>query len=61
VTAILNDKPLIDWKGEFTRLTPFHPLKVPHPKALSLVSFACQFQFSQATLTPLSGEGRRLR
>lgn len=61
LTLSADGKPIIRWKGSFDRIGT-HTNYVPRDRtALFLGTYASEFLFSAITLTPVTGEGRKLR
>jgi len=52
---------LIRWQGDSKQLSLSDYWKTPSDSALFLGAYDCRYRFSRVTLTPLSGEGRKLR
>jgi tetratricopeptide (TPR) repeat protein len=61
VAATLDGKPLVDYKGPMSRLTAQGDMRMPNPKTLFIGSYDTKFVFSKIQLTPVSGEGKKLR
>ncbi len=61
VTVTSDGQELIDWHGEAKRLSLSDYWKTPHDNALFLGAYDCRYRIHRVTLTPLSGEGKRLR
>ncbi|MBC7816429.1 MAG: hypothetical protein IAG10_06005, partial [Planctomycetaceae bacterium] len=61
VTVTCDSHELIHWQGDPKRLSLSDYWKTPTDSALFLGAYDCRYRFSRATLTPLSGEGRKLR
>ena len=52
---------LIAWQGDTTQLSLSDYWKTPSENALFLGAYDCRYRFHRVTLTPLSGEGKKLR
>lgn len=61
VTVICDGHELINWRGDTKRLSLSDYWKTPHDNALFLGAYNCRYRLHRVTLTPLSGEGKRLR
>ncbi len=61
VTVMCDGHELIRWQGESKRLGLSDYWKTPTDSALFLGAYNCRYRFSRVTLTPLSGEGTKLR
>ena len=61
VTVMCDGQLLIDWRGDAKRLSLSDYWKTPHDNALFLGAYDCRYRLHRVTLTPLSGEGKRLR
>lgn len=61
VTVMCDGQVLIDWHGDAKRLSLSDYWKTPHDNALFLGAYDCRYRFHRVTLTPLNGEGKRLR
>ena len=62
VTASVNQKKILEWSGDFKRLTnlPGGNYSVPNTKALFIANWgACKF--TKMYLEPISGRGKKLR
>jgi hypothetical protein len=61
VTVTCDGRPVIDWKGQPSRLSLSDYWRTPHQNALFLGAYDCRYRFHRLTLTPISGSGQRLR
>jgi len=61
VTVTCDGRELIHWQGEPQRLSLSDYWKTPHDNALFLGAYDCRYRFHRVTLTPLSGQGQKLR
>lgn len=61
IAATLDDRKLVDWKGERSRLSMPQDWPTPNARALWLGCWDSDFQISRITLVPVSGQGKRLR
>ncbi len=61
VTVTCDGHELIQWRGDSKRLSLSDYWKTPNEATLFLGAYDCRYRFSRVTLTPLSGEGRKLR
>ncbi len=61
VTVLADGKPIIDWRGNFSRLSLPDGWKVRNPNALFLAAWGSRYQFSRIALIPVSGAGKKLR
>jgi WD40 repeat protein len=61
VKVAVDGKTIIDWKGNYERLTNPGLAKIPDPRAMSIGCYDVIYRFSRLTLTPVSGSGKVLR
>lgn len=61
LTVTCDGHELIRWQGDPKRLSLSEYWKTPTDTALFLGAYDCRYRFSRVTLTPLNGEGRKLR
>jgi serine/threonine protein kinase len=61
VTVIAEGKTIIDWKGNFNRLSLPDGWKVRSPNALFLGAWGSRYHVSKIWLVPVSGQGTVLR
>lgn len=61
VAVTCDGRELLHWHGDAKRLSLSDYWKTPNEAALFLGAYDCRYRFSRLTLTPLSGEGRKLR
>ncbi len=61
VTVSLNGAKFVEWQGNPSRLALSTFYRVPNTKALVLGSWGGSIEFSRYVLTPVSGQGKRLR
>jgi serine/threonine protein kinase len=61
VTVVADGKAIIDWRGNFNRLSLPEGWKVRSPNALFLAAWGSRYQFSRIALIPVSGAGKKLR
>jgi len=60
VTVTCDGHPIIDWKGDASRLSLADYWQTPRQAALFLGAYDCRYRFHRVTLVPISGKGRRL-
>lgn len=61
VTLSVNGTTFIDWKADYRRITGNSGWTVPSKKSLMLGSWITTYHFNQAWLSPISGQGQKLR
>jgi hypothetical protein len=61
VTVLCDGQEVISWEGKPERLSLSDYWKTPHDNALLLGAYDCRYRFSRVTLTPIRGEGKKLR
>lgn len=62
VTVMLNDRPLLQWRGEYSKLSPSPVWTARDPRIpLFVGADSSRVRFSKIVLTPVSGQGKRLR
>lgn len=61
VSVAVDGRGLIDWSGPASRLSLGDYWNTPNTEALFLGAYDCSYRFHRVGLTPLSGDGRRLR
>jgi hypothetical protein len=61
VGVTVDGKKVIDWKGSYSRLSNAGELTVPNPRALFIGCFDSKWVISKLILTPVSGDGKKLR
>jgi hypothetical protein len=61
VSVTCDGHELLNWRGDAKRLSLSDYWKTPNETALFLGAYDCRYRFSRVTLTPLTGEGRKLR
>ena len=61
VRVTLDGKPIIDWKADYARVSPYEEWRTPDEKSLWLGSWTAPWRITALELTPVSGEGRLLR
>lgn len=61
VSATLDGRPLASWQGNLNRLSPSGLYKVTNPRALFLGTWGTRARISRLLLTPVSGQGKKLR
>jgi hypothetical protein len=61
VTVAVDGRKLIEWKGDSSRLSVYKDLAVPNPKALFISTWDTRFVFTKLIVTPVFGEGQKLR
>ncbi len=61
VTMKVNGKPLVDWKADWEGLSLYKDWKMPRADALFIGAWTAPYHIHEALLTPVSGEGKRLR
>jgi WD40 repeat protein len=61
VKVLVDGKVVIDWKGDFGRLTAHDQARLPNPRALGIGSYNCEVRYTRVALIPVKGEGRSLR
>jgi hypothetical protein len=57
----IDGRPIFGWKGDPGRIAEQAGLRVPNKDAMVLGCYDTKFLVSQITLTPVSGQGRKLR
>jgi hypothetical protein len=60
ITAAVGGKLIVDWEGDFKRLSLNPDLLLPRGDTLFLGTYACSYSVSKLSLTPISGTGRFL-
>jgi hypothetical protein len=61
ITVSLDGKVILTWQGNYSRLSPCPQFKSRDAKALMVGAFGCRTAFSKIQLTPVSGQGKKLR
>ena len=61
VSVIAGGKTIIDWRGNFNRLSLPDGWKVKNSNALFLAAWGSRYHFSRIVLIPVSNAGRKLR
>lgn len=61
VSVSVDEKVINAWKGDYKRLTLYPDWVIPHKKALFIGAYNAEYQISQVTLTPISGQMQKLR
>ena len=61
VSVTLNGRRIIAWEGEYRHLSTNPPWKVPEPRALFIGAYDVGLQFGKYSLTPVTGQGKKLR
>ncbi|HUR38383.1 MAG TPA: DUF1570 domain-containing protein [Planctomycetota bacterium] len=61
VSATIDGKSFLDWKGQPTQLGLQGEMRTPNPKALAIGGWDAKYVFSKIQLTTISGEGKKLR
>jgi hypothetical protein len=61
VTMAVNGKKIVDWKADWEGLSLYKDWKMPRADALFLGAWTAPYHIHEATLTPVSGEGKPLR
>jgi len=61
VSVAADAKPLLDWSGDYVRLTPGPSFKMPNPAALWIGAEMDRFKIRSLEIVPLGSPGRRLR
>ena len=61
IVVSLDGKPLINWKGNASRLSVDEDRSVPDKRVLFLCSDDTLYRFHELRLVPVSGSGRRIR
>jgi hypothetical protein len=61
VTASVDSKVIFNWQGDYKRLTPSPVFKPRDPKMLVVGAFDSRVLFTKIILTPISGQGKKLR
>lgn len=56
-----NGETILDWSGDFNRLSPEPKYAVPEKRVLFLAAYESEFHISQLRLRPITGEGKSLR
>jgi hypothetical protein len=57
----VNDQLLIDWQGDYQRLSLEKVWGTPNSKAMVIGAYLSTYRFSKITLIPVTGEGKKLR
>jgi hypothetical protein len=52
---------VFDWKGDFRRVTPLPWWTVPNKRGMTVGSYKTSYEFSEIWITPISGQGQKLR
>ena len=61
ITLTCDDKTILDWSGDPNRLAVQSAFAVPNNRVLFLASMRSVFTIDKIVLTPVTGEGKRLR
>jgi hypothetical protein len=61
ISATVDGKKLLSWEGESRRLSPNPVWKVPDGRAMSLGSWGVELSVTKLILTPVTGQGKKLR
>jgi len=61
ITFAVDGKTIVNWQGNYGRLTNGASWKVPNAKALFIGAWGSRVHFSKISLTPISGQGKKLR
>jgi hypothetical protein len=61
VTATIDSKVVYTWQGEYRRLSPSPVFKPKDPRMPVVGAFDSSVRFTKITLTPISGQGKKLR
>jgi serine/threonine-protein kinase len=61
LTVSVDGMQVIDWKGNYSRLSMAKDWVVPDPKALWIGATSSPYRITRMWLMPVSGEGKRLR
>lgn len=61
IGVTLDGKRLINWQGNFSRLSMGSLYKVTNPKALFIGAYNIRLQVNKILLTSISGQGKKLR
>jgi hypothetical protein len=61
VAVTMDGKPVVDWKGNLSRLTNDGPWTMPNTKSLYIGCWDCRYTISRLGLTPVTGRGKKLR
>lgn len=61
LTVSVNGRKMIVWKGDYKRLGFDGGWSTPNSSAMILGSWSTEFQLTKAVVTPVTGQGRRLR
>ena len=61
VSVSVDGKTVIDWNGDYGKLTNLRYLTVPNPKGLYISSVKCIYHFYKYELKPVRGRGKRVR
>jgi hypothetical protein len=61
VTATIDSKVVYSWQGEYRRLSPSPVFKPKDPRMPVVGAFDSSVRFTKITLTPISGQGMKLR
>lgn len=61
VTVLLDGKSIIEWQGDYNRLTVNQRWNVPDKKALFLCANGAEMRYTKLVLVPITGQGKRAR
>lgn len=61
IEVTTDGKTIIEWKGDSKRLSFHTDLEVPNKTVLALGTWHTSFAISKLTLTPVTGEGKKLK
>lgn len=61
LTVKVNDQLLIDWQADYKRVSLENVWSTPNAKALVLGCYLSIYRFSKISLTPVTGDGKKLR
>jgi hypothetical protein len=61
VVVRCDGRTIIDWQGKPEQLSLGEYWKTPNANTLFLGAYDCRYRFSRVSITPISGEGKRLR
>jgi hypothetical protein len=61
VTVTVDGKKIVDWKGNYSRLGTIPEFKIPNARALCIGAYGAACAFTKVALTPVTGDGKRIR
>lgn len=61
IVATVDGRKVVDWKGDYRKLGFDRGWSTPQTNAMILGSWSTEFNISKAVLTPITGQGKRLK